>query len=133
MTIYYSPSTGGFYDTDIHTVIPEDAIQTTHEERDALINQQSNLKRVGITSDGAVGFVDIVAPVKTADELAEAARSCRDALITKTDHLLMPDYPISADSLVAVKVYRQLLRDITAQAEFPSVIDWPEMPEIVLV
>ena len=65
----------------------------------------------------------------TFDELAERARNKRDALISETDYLLMPDYPIDPESLEAVKAYRQALRDVPAQEGFPSSIVWPDLPE----
>lgn len=40
MTLYYSPSTCGFYDTTFATyVLPSDAEQITEEQRDQLIEQ----------------------------------------------------------------------------------------------
>ena len=62
--------------------------------------------------------------------IADAARARRDALITATDYLLMPDYPISAEQLAEVRAYRQALRDVPLQAGFPSDIDWPVPPII---
>jgi len=37
----------------------------------------------------------------------------RNELLTKTDYLVMPDFPIIAKDLVVVKKYRQALRDLT--------------------
>ena len=67
----------------------------------------------------------------TVNELAVRARNKRDAMISETDYLLMPDYPIEAESLEAVKAYRQALRDVPAQDGFPSSIAWPELPEVL--
>ena len=63
-------------------------------------------------------------------EKATQARAQRDALISATDYLLMPDYPIPAEELDAVKMYRQSLRDIPRQPSFPETIVWPEKPEV---
>lgn len=67
----------------------------------------------------------------TVNELAARARNKRDALISETDYLLMSDYPIDAESLEAVKAYRQALRDVPAQEGFPSSIVWPDLPEVL--
>ena len=67
----------------------------------------------------------------TVNELAARARNKRDALISETDYLLMPDYPIDTESLEAVKAYRQALRDVPAQEGFPSSIVWPDLPEVL--
>ncbi|WP_199905506.1 tail fiber assembly protein [Microvirgula aerodenitrificans] len=61
---------------------------------------------------------------------ARVVRMQRDALIAATDYLLMPDYPIGAEGLAAVRAYRQALRDVPLQAGFPQAIDWPMSPII---
>lgn len=53
-------------------------------------------------------------------------RAKRDYLISQTDFLLQPDYPISAADLEKVKAYRQALRDIPEQEGFPNDVIWPE-------
>ena len=60
--------------------------------------------------------------------LASSARHKRDRLIAATDYLVTPDYPIESDRLAKVKIYRQALRDIPKQSEFPRSITWPEKP-----
>ena len=74
------------------------------------------------------------APKKTEEEklneLATEIRSKRNSLLAETDYLLMPDYPISADYLEKVKEYRQQLRDITKQDEFPKNVTFPDFPKI---
>lgn len=67
----------------------------------------------------------------TDEDRAKAAREKRDELLTETDYLLMPDYPISEEALAALKTYRQALRDVPEQAGFPSKIEWPEKPEAI--
>ena len=49
----------------------------------------------------------------------------RDALLAKTDHLALPDSPLSEGMRIAFAEYRQALRDVTKQ-ELP--IQWPEYP-----
>ena len=73
-----------------------------------------------------------VAPVPgpTEKDLAAQIRSKRDWLISETDYLLAIDYPISQESLEAVKVYRQALRDVPQQKGFPFDVTWPEKPVI---
>ena len=71
-------------------------------------------------------------PEKTEAEKREDAeksvRAKRDSLISETDYLLASDYPISAEDLEAVKVYRQALRDVPQQAGFPFDVVWPDLP-----
>lgn len=67
----------------------------------------------------------------TDEQRAERIRRQRDYLLAKTDYLVMPDYPIDAETLAAVKVYRQELRDITSQKTFPKSVTWPEVPVVL--
>ena len=88
---------------------------------------------VKVSEDGKSieSFTPTVDIEPTVDELAARARNKRDALISETDYLLMPDYPIGAESLDAVKAYRQALRDVPEQEGFPASIVWPELPEVL--
>ena len=63
------------------------------------------------------------------NELATEIRSKRNLLLAETDYLLMPDYPISEEYLEKVKEYRQQLRDITEQENFPTIVVFPEFPK----
>lgn len=57
--------------------------------------------------------------------LAESARSQRDELLKATDHFGLSDVTMS-DEMTA---YRQSLRDVPQQADFPNTINWPTKPE----
>lgn len=63
-------------------------------------------------------------------ELATTIRSKRNLLLAETDYLLMPDYPISEEYLKKVKEYRQQLRDLTKQENFPTRVVFPDFPKI---
>lgn len=65
------------------------------------------------------------------EEAEKSVRAKRDSLISETDYLLTSDYPISAEDLEAVKVYRQALRDMPQQEGFPFDVVWPELPTIL--
>ena len=73
-------------------------------------------------------------PEKTPEEVkAEASaqvRAQRDALLAETDHLVMPDYPLTDEQREAVKAYRQELRDVPQQDGFPLEVVWPKKPEV---
>ena len=113
----------GFYHIGISKTIPEDAIQITEEQwRDFISNMGQ--KRW----DGA-NVVEYVYE-QSDDDKAANIRAHRDRLLAETDYLLMPDYPLAGESLDALAVYRQALRDITKQETFPQSVVWPEKPEI---
>lgn len=63
-----------------------------------------------------------------------ALRSERDKRLADTDYMVMPDYPIDADKLNAVKEYRQALRDLPQQEGAPWVdgdIPWPLFGDVI--
>lgn len=63
-------------------------------------------------------------------ELATKIRTKRNSLLAETDYLLMPDYSISEEYLKKVKEYRQQLRDLTKQENFPTKVVFPDFPKI---
>ena len=74
-------------------------------------------------------------PAPTTEQLFSTLRAARDARLSATDKYLLPDYPISADSLALVKIYRHALRDIPVQPGAPwdgggEKTPWPEMPTV---
>ena len=72
------------------------------------------------------GKVTVEEVAETADEI----RARRDRLLAATDWAVLPDSPLDAQSLEAVKTYRQALRDVPQQEHFPGAITWPRMPEL---
>lgn len=64
---------------------------------------------------------------KNIDQLNAEARNYRDALLSTSDWTILPDSPLSPESQLKWKIYRQNLRDITKQSEFPTTIDWPKL------
>ena len=67
-------------------------------------------------------------PEPTAEEKAEQIRNQRNALISETDYLMMPDYQLDDEKRNDFKDYRQALRDITKQTSFPESVEWPDKP-----
>ncbi len=60
-------------------------------------------------------------PEPTQEELAEEKRADRDRLLQDSDIRMLPDFPISAEEKELWLLYRQYLRDITKDPEFPNV------------
>jgi hypothetical protein len=56
--------------------------------------------------------------------LAASERSTRDELLKATDHYGLSDVTMT-DAMTA---YRQALRDVPQQTDFPGTITWPEKP-----
>jgi hypothetical protein len=76
------------------------------------------------------GDVQTVAAQKTAYDTentavrAAAERNKRDDLLKETDHYALSDVTMPD----AMKTYRQALRDVPQQTDFPSTISWPTKP-----
>ena len=77
-------------------------------------------------SEAWQGEVTVEEVPETADEI----RARRDRRLAATDWAVLPDSPLDAQSLEAVKTYRQALRDVPQQEHFPGAITWPRMPEL---
>jgi hypothetical protein len=76
------------------------------------------------------GDVQTVAAQKTAYDTANTAvraaaeRDVRNTLLKETDHYALSDVTMTD----AMKAYRQALRDVPQQTDFPGTISWPEKP-----
>lgn len=69
--------------------------------------------------------------VPSMDELKSRAVAKRDKLLSECDYYVLPDYPSTEEGLAVVKVYRQALRDVPQQEDFPTTITWPTKPEVL--
>lgn len=63
-----------------------------------------------------------------AEALAAEVRSTRDSLLRDCDWTQMPDSPLSEEEKSAWQTYRQALRDVPQQEEFPQNVTWPDAP-----
>ena len=125
MTIYYSSVSESFYDSenDYPNGIPSGAVEVSVDD----YRNIQQLMSIGylLSSDSDGNPVLIPPKQQTSQELSVDVKNKRDKLLSATDYLVMPDYPITSERLELVKKYRQVLRDITKQPEFPSNINWP--------
>ena len=74
-------------------------------------------------------------PAMTKDMLWSTLRRERDARISATDYLVLPDYPLPEEKKTAILTYRQALRDLTALPGAPwdgggPKTPWPVKPEV---
>lgn len=61
------------------------------------------------------------------DFKARTVREERNARLRDSDWSLMVDSPLTEEDKSKFKVYRQALRDISLQPEFPWVVTWPTL------
>lgn len=62
------------------------------------------------------------------ETLAAEVRSTRDSLLRDCDWTQMPDSPLSEEKKNAWQTYRQALRDVPQQENFPENVTWPDAP-----
>ena len=62
-------------------------------------------------------------------EAALAARNTRDGLIASCDWMAIKAFEAGTTVGTEWATYRQALRDVTDQADFPGTIVWPTIPE----
>ncbi len=128
MTIYFSPSKCGFYDTEIHgNQIPLDKVEVPKQIHLQLIEGQSSLKKIVA---GENGFPELVDIVFSNEQLAISAREKRNQLLAESDWTQFQDVLsyMPDDKKQEWKLYRQALRDIPSQKNFPIDIVFPEVP-----
>lgn len=66
-SVFYSPTTGGFYIREVHGDIPADAVEITIEEHQALLEGQSQGKRIVADENGRPILQD--PPPPTAEQI----------------------------------------------------------------
>jgi hypothetical protein len=62
------------------------------------------------------------------DQQAQQARRQRDQLLQESDWVTIKSLELREPIPQAWVAYRQALRDLTSQAEFPTNIQWPTKP-----
>lgn len=125
--MFYSAQTGGFYDRSIHgDNIPGDAVEITREQHADLMDAHSQGKLIAANDNGAPIAID--PPPPSAEAIAAAARAKRDRLLNETDWVVIKAAEAGEQVPDQWRAYRQALRDVTAQAGFPTNIEWPEKP-----
>jgi hypothetical protein len=65
--IFYSKTSNGFYDSEIHVVLPEDAIEIPVAYHQALIDGQASGLVISSTQDGFPILIN--APIQTEEDL----------------------------------------------------------------
>lgn len=97
-----------------NTYPPEAAVWCN--DNNAVMERESNM------------FVIKSARSATEQELAENLRSKRNFLLKESDKYVLPDYPITEEKRNLYKIYRQKLRNLTAQDGFPYDVKFPNVP-----
>lgn len=133
--IFYSASTGGFYDSDLHSVIPDDRVQITKDERATLISGESEGKVIVAGEHGIPSLAERLPA--TSDDLAKLERKWRDSELASVLWLrerhrdqqeVGGDTSLSPEQFAELLVYLQALRDWPQASEFPDSLYRPVPP-----
>lgn len=124
MKHFYSAAESGFCHGN---TIPDDAVEITDEVYSEMFLAQMAGKVIRPDQNGHP--VAVEPPDPGDEELARRARAKRESLLKSSDWTQLPDVSETVSSVW--RVYRQALRDITAQTGFPRVIEWPVAPGAV--
>lgn len=125
MSIYFSKSTLGFYNSEVNKSIPEDCVEIANEIYLALLEGQSGGKAIVSDENGyPILSDDHPQPTPTADDNKNKAMK----LLSDTDWTQLPDVNLLNKDDFAV--YREALRQIAINP--PSgFIDFPVKPNEV--
>lgn len=121
------PDGGFLLNVDLYT--PTDGLETVdYVARDGDVAETGKWVYEQIVAGNFEGEITdwVPPPPPTAEEIAERVRSQRDYLLAKTDWTQAADVPQATKDRWAP--YRQALRDVPQQAEFPTNVTWPIEP-----
>ena len=123
--IYFSATTLAFYDSAIHTTLPDDARPIEPATHAALLEAQEGGQCIAANDNGdPVAIAQSFAPHELLDDL----RRRRDQLLTASDWTQMPDTPLVDAARLAWRAYRQQLRDLPGATLDLTAIEWPLPP-----
>lgn len=121
MTIYYSPSTKGFYDSELgYSSLPEDVVEVAADEHLAILNALNNQNKEIKITKGKIVLQEKVRTV-TWDDI----RRIRNGYLQKSDYTQMADWPGDREAWAA---YRQALRDLPETYTNAADVIWPTAP-----
>ncbi|ELW9297461.1 tail fiber assembly protein [Enterobacter roggenkampii] len=127
---FYSPGTRGFYQSDIHSIIPDDAIEISAEEYHQLANDQQNGMEI---TPGAGGRPVLTEPVidyvAQAQQVKNSLRLTADAEISWRQDAVDAGIATAGETaaLAEWKKYRVLLMRVDT-SKAPA-IEWPTPPD----
>ncbi|HDS9612920.1 TPA: tail fiber assembly protein [Enterobacter roggenkampii] len=127
---FYSPGTRGFYQSDIHSVIPDDAIEINVDEYHQLLDGQQNGMEI---TPGADGRPELTKPVidyvAQAQQVKNSLRLTADAEISWRQDAFDAGIATAGETaaLAEWKKYRVLLMRVDT-SKAPA-IEWPTQPD----
>lgn len=129
MKYFYSAKTNGFYIDELHSPesIPSDVKEITKDRYDEIFNIHSTELKM-ITSDGNGYPILVDMPKPSISLLEEDLRNERNNKLKESDMFVILAYESGKPVDDKYKKYRQALRDLTKQFDFPNNVEWPKLP-----
>ena len=124
--LYFSAATCGFYDDAIHTVLPDDSRPLSADRHAELLDAQA--EGATIAADDHGDPIAVARAPLSAEQLLEALRVARNALLAASDWSQFADAPLTDDQRAAWRAYRQALRDLPETTPDLAAIEWPVTP-----
>lgn len=132
--MFYSKSTGGFYDSAIHTEMPADVVEISREYWLELLDGQSAGKMIVANDEGYPILVDRPGP--TPEELEFYERIWRNQQLTVTDRVVdqyrdeVERWPtlLTPAQYLELQTYRRTLRIWPVGGELPLSEHRPPAP-----
>ncbi|QTD34591.1 phage tail protein [Pseudomonas fluorescens] len=132
--MFYSPSTGGFYDPSINTEMPGDVVEISSEYRTELLNGLSMGKIIVMNDQGYPVLADRPGP--TPEELEYYERVWRTQQLTVTDRVVdqyrdeVERWPtlLTPAQYLELQTYRRTLRIWPVGGELPLSEHRPPAP-----
>lgn len=122
MSMFYSPSTKGFY-TPGQRFTPDDAVEITAKQHAKLLEKQSAGEEI-VFKGGKV-------TTQAREVTWEQIRTGRDKKLRRSDWTQFPDAQaaMTPERVEEWRVYRQALRDLPASAAKTDKVIWPKEPD----
>ncbi|MBW4241750.1 tail fiber assembly protein [Enterobacter roggenkampii] len=127
---FYSPGTRGFYQSDIHSVIPDDAIEINADEYHRLLEGQQNRMEITPGADGSPILTEpAIDYVAQSQQVKNSLRLTADAEISWRQDAVDAGIATAGETaaLAEWKKYRVLLMRVDT-SKAPA-IEWPTSPD----
>ena len=127
---FYSPGTRGFYQSDIHTVIPDDAIEINVDEYHQLLDGQQKGMEIAPGAGGRPVLTEpVIDYVAQAQQVKNSLRLTADAEISWRQDAVDAVIATAGETaaLAEWKKYRVLLMRVDT-SKAPA-IEWPTPPD----
>lgn len=137
--IFYSATTGGFYDSSENTYIPEDALEISSERHTVLLNGPASGLRIIADDNGLPTLADpLPLPEKA---LIANERFWRDEQLSATDGMVSRHRDeleggamttLTSAHYIELQSYRHNLREWPKSGTFPLITHRPQSPDWLL-